>query len=32
MWDGIYTMFKQVYDLGDVWNELAPRAVENESG
>ncbi len=32
MWDGIYTMFKQVYDLGDVWNELAPRTVENESG
>ena len=30
MWEGVYTMFKKVYEFGDVWNELAPRAAENE--
>lgn len=31
MWEGVYTMFKKVYEFGEVWNELAPRAAENES-
>jgi hypothetical protein len=30
MWEGVYTMFKKVYEFGEVWNELAPRAAENE--
>ena len=28
LWEAIYTMYKRVYDFGDVWNELAPRATE----
>jgi quercetin dioxygenase-like cupin family protein len=28
MWDAIYAMHKSIYDFGDVWNELAPRAAE----
>ena len=31
MWEGVYTMYKKVYEFGEVWNELAPRAAENES-
>ena len=30
MWEGVYTMYKKVYEFGEVWNELAPRAAENE--
>lgn len=30
MWDAVYTLHKRVYDLGEAWNELAPRAAENE--
>ena len=26
MWEALFTMFKNVYQLADVWNELAPRA------
>ena len=26
LWQGIYQTFKQVYALGDLWNDLAPRA------
>lgn len=26
MWEALFVMFKGVYDLADVWNELAPRA------
>lgn len=28
MWDAIYSLHKQLYALGDVWNELAPRAAD----
>jgi quercetin dioxygenase-like cupin family protein len=31
MWEALFTMFKSVYDLADVWNELAPRATGEES-
>lgn len=30
MWEAIYTLHKQIYTLGDAWNELAPRATEEE--
>ena len=30
MWEGVYRMFKKVYEFGEVWNELAPRVAENE--
>jgi quercetin dioxygenase-like cupin family protein len=29
MWAAIYTLHKQVYALGEAWNELAPRAAED---
>ena len=32
MGDGLFTMFRNVYDLADVWNDLAPRATEGEEG
>ncbi len=32
MWEAILRMFKNVYHLADVWNELAPRATEEKSG
>jgi hypothetical protein len=28
MWASIYTMYKRMYQLGETWNELAPRAGE----
>jgi quercetin dioxygenase-like cupin family protein len=28
MWASIYTMYKRLYQLGETWNELAPRATE----
>ena len=30
MWEALSTTFKAVYELADVWNELAPRATANE--
>jgi len=29
MWEALFEVFKGVYDLADVWNELAPRATED---
>jgi len=29
MWDALFVMFKSVYDLADMWNELAPRTTED---
>jgi quercetin dioxygenase-like cupin family protein len=31
MWEALFMIFKSVYDLADVWNELAPRATGEES-
>lgn len=31
MWDAIYTLHKRLYDLDNIWNELAPRAAENQA-
>lgn len=31
MWEGLFTMFSKTYELANFWNELAPRATENES-
>ena len=28
MWEALYPVFKVVSDLGEVWNELAPRNIE----
>lgn len=28
MWQAIYTLHKQLYNLGNTWNELAPRATD----
>jgi quercetin dioxygenase-like cupin family protein len=30
MWDGLFPLFKKVYELADVWNTLAPRAAKTE--
>ena len=30
VWEEIYTTFRQVHELGDAWNALAPRATEVE--
>jgi quercetin dioxygenase-like cupin family protein len=30
MWEAIYTVYRQLYDSGDVWNALAPRITEGE--
>ena len=30
VWKELYQSFKQIYELGDVWNELAPRATETK--
>lgn len=30
MWDAVYSLHKQLYAHGDVWNELGPRAAELE--
>ncbi len=30
MWDAIYQLHKRIVDLGRAWNELAPRAANNE--
>ena len=30
MWEAIYTVYRRVYDFGDAWNALAPRATECE--
>ena len=32
MWEALLNMFKNIYHLADVWNELAPRAMEEKSG
>jgi hypothetical protein len=29
MWDGLYPLFKQVYALAEVWNDLASRTVDS---
>jgi len=30
MWEAIYTVHRQLYDFGDIWNALAPRITESE--
>ena len=31
MWEGVYETFKQVYDLSDIWNDVAPRVPAPEA-
>jgi quercetin dioxygenase-like cupin family protein len=30
MWESVYKVFKQIYNFGEVWNALAPRATAQE--
>lgn len=30
MWEAICKVFEQIYDLGEAWNEFAPRATDFE--
>ncbi len=30
MWEAVYTVYRHLYDFGDVWNALAPRITESE--
>ena len=31
MWEGVYETFKQLYDLSDIWNDVAPRVPDQEA-
>jgi quercetin dioxygenase-like cupin family protein len=31
LWQGVYETFKQVYEMADIWNDVAPRAPQQEA-